>query len=61
MRQTYRRLKTRLEAKGYAGVRRTLPRLSAKEARDVENVIQDMRGRITRERITLKPSFKVGV
>eukprot|EP00752_Nemacystus_decipiens_P004962 g4515.t1 len=33
-------------------------RLSAKEARDVENVILDMRGRIKRERITLKPSFK---
>lgn len=44
-----------------AGVRRSLSRLSTKEARDVENVILEMRGRITRERITLKPSFKVGV
>ncbi|CAM9953786.1 unnamed protein product [Pylaiella littoralis] len=35
-----------------------LPRLSAKEAKDVDNVIQDMRGRITRERITLKPLLK---
>lgn len=35
-------------------------RLSAQEAKDVENVILDMRGRITRERITLRPSFKVG-
>eukprot|EP00903_Cladosiphon_okamuranus_P012495 g11700.t1 len=34
------------------------PRLSDKEARDVENVILDMRGRIKRQRITLKPSFK---
>ncbi|CAM9943648.1 unnamed protein product [Scytosiphon promiscuus] len=34
------------------------PRLSAAEAKDVENVILDMRGRITRERITLRPSFK---
>ncbi|CBJ31039.1 conserved unknown protein [Ectocarpus siliculosus] len=34
------------------------PRLSAKEAKDVENVILDIRGRISRERITLKPSFK---
>ncbi|CAM9396924.1 unnamed protein product, partial [Ectocarpus fasciculatus] len=34
------------------------PRLSAKEAKDVENVILDIRGRISRERITLKPAFK---
>lgn len=34
-------------------------RLSVKEMKDVENVISDMRGRITRERITLKPAFKV--
>ncbi|CAM9185097.1 unnamed protein product [Ectocarpus sp. 12 AP-2014] len=34
------------------------PRLSAKEAKDVENAILDIRGRISRERITLKPAFK---
>ncbi|CAM9296741.1 unnamed protein product, partial [Ectocarpus sp. 12 AP-2014] len=34
------------------------PRLSAKEVKDVENVILDIRGRISRERITLKPAFK---
>ncbi|CAB1116756.1 unnamed protein product [Ectocarpus sp. CCAP 1310/34] len=30
----------------------------AKEAKDVENVMLDIRGRISRERITLKPAFK---
>lgn len=34
-------------------------RLSAKESRDVDNVILEMRGRITRESITLKTAFKV--
>lgn len=34
-------------------------RLSIQEGKDIDDVISDMRGKITRERITLKPAFKV--
>lgn len=39
---------------------RLVDRLSTSEAEDVENLVSEMRARIRRERISLKPSFKVG-
>lgn len=39
---------------------RLVGRLSSSEAKDVENVVSEIRAKITRERISLRPGFKVG-